>query len=184
MHAVRANGYGPGMTDFSPPLSEGHPVVTGDEVAGLLGRQHTELHALLCRVPLLHDGAREDVFLRARRLLAIHLELETLLLLPRLEGAPDHFRPDEEIVAAEDEELESRDFGAAMARVSVAFLKHVGVLGGVRLSGQLSPREGEAVAAAIRLWDGRGGAYLGNTWSEMVAAVSDQLVTEADSECR
>lgn len=184
MHDVRANGYGPRMTHSRPPHSAARPVVTGDEVAGLLGRQHTVLRTLLARVPRLHDAAREDVFLRVRRLLAIHLELETVLLLPRLEGVPVHFRPDEEIVAAEHEELESIDFDAAMVRVAAALVRHVGVLGEVRLSGQLSPREGEAVAAAVRLWDGRGDAYLGNTWSEMVAAVSHELVSEADSGSR
>jgi len=184
MHDVRANGYGPGMMHSRPPHSETRPVVTGDEVAGLLGRQHTELRKLLARVPRLHDGAREDVFLRVRRLLAIHLELETVLLLPRLDGVPDHFRPDEEIVAAEHEELESVDFDAAMARVAAGVLRHVGVLGEVRLSGQLTPGEGKAVAAAVRLWDGRGDAYLGNTWSEMVAAVSDALVSAEDSGSR
>jgi hypothetical protein len=184
MHDLRANGYGARMTHSRPPDYEPRPVATGDELAGLLGRQHTELHSMLARVPRLHDAAREDVFLRVRRLLAIHLELETVLLLPRLDGVPDHFRPDEEIVAAEHEELESTDFGAAMARVAAALLRHVGVLGEVRLSGQLSPREEETVAAAIRLWDGQGDAYLGNTWSEMVAAVAHALVSEADSGSR
>jgi hypothetical protein len=184
MHDGRIDGYGPGMTHSGPPLSTTHPVVSGDDVAGLLARQHAELRTLLTRVPALHDAAREDVFLRVRRLLAIHLELETVLLLPRLDGVPDDFRPDEEIVAAEHEELESTDFDAAMARVADALLRHVGVLGEVRLSGQLSPRDGEAVAAAIRLWDGQGDAYLGNTWSEMVAAVSHELVSEAGSGSR
>jgi hypothetical protein len=171
------------MTDSSSPL-EAHPVVTGDEVAQLLGRQHAELRALLSRLHVLHDGAREDVFLRVRRLLAIHLELETVLLLPRLDAVPEHFRPDEEIVAAEHEELESAEFDAAMARVAVYFRRHVGVLGGVKLAGQLSLREGEAVEAAVRLWEGRGDAYLGNSWTEMVATVSDQLVSEEDSASR
>jgi hypothetical protein len=177
---VRANGYGPRMTYSRPPHSTTRPVVTGDEVAGLLGRQHSVLRTLLARVPRLHDAAREDVFLRVRRLLAIHLELETVLLLPRLDGVPDRFRPDEAIVAAEHEEPESIEFDAAMTRVAAALVKHVGVLGEVRLSGQLSPREEEAVAAAARLWDGQGDAYLGNTWSEMVAAVSHELVSQAD----
>jgi len=180
MHDVRVDGYGAGMTHSGPPHSATRPVVTGEDVAVLLGRQHTELRMLLARVPRLHDAAREDVFLRVRRLLAIHLELETVLLLPRLDGVPDGFRPDEEIVAAEHEELESTDFDTAMARVADAVLRHVGVLGEVRLSGQLSPREEEAVAAAARLWDGQGDAYLGNTWSEMVAAVSHELVSQAD----
>jgi hypothetical protein len=172
------------MTHAPPPHSATRPVVTGDDVTGLLGRQHAELRTLLARVSRLHDAAREDVFLRVRRLLAIHLELEALLLRPRLDRVPDDFRPDEEIVAAEHEELESTDFDAAMARVAAAIHRHVGVLGEVRLSGQLSPREMEAVAAAVRLWDGQGDAYLGNTWSEMVAAVSHELVSEADSGSR
>lgn len=179
-YAIRAGGYGTGMTDSSPSLAESPPVVNGDEVDELLVRQHTELRKLLCRLPLLHAGAREDVFLRARRLLAIHLELEAVLQTSGLDGAPDRFRLDEEIMAAEQEGLESIDFDAALARVAVAFLRHVGVQVGVRLPRQLSPRTGEAVAASIRLWDGRGDAYLGNTWADMVATVSDQLVSEEE----
>jgi hypothetical protein len=172
------------MTDFLSPLDDRPPVVTGEEAAALLAQQRAELRTLLCRVPLLHDGAREDVFLRARRLLAIHLELEAVLLPPELDGAADRLRLDEEIAAAEHEGMESIDFDAALARVAVAFLRHVGVLGGVQLAEQLSPRTGEAVAAAIRLWEGRGDAYLGNTWSDMVATVSAQLVTEAECASR
>ncbi len=184
MHGDRFGGYGPVMTDTRLPLEEAPSIVTGEDLADLLGRQHSELRTLLCRVPLLHDGAREDVFLRARRLLAVHLELETELLLPGLDRVPADFRLDEEVVAAEREGLESIDFDAALARVAVAFLRHVGVLEGVRLRGQLSPPAGEAVAAAIRLWDGRGDAYLGNTWSDMVATVSEQVVSGADSASR
>jgi hypothetical protein len=172
------------MTDSHPALAEIPSVVNGDELAELLGRQHTELRKLLCRLPLLHAGAREDVFLRARRLLAIHLELEAVLQSPPHDGAPDRFRLDEEIVAAEQVGLESIDFDAALARVAVAFLRHVGVQVGVRLPRRLSPRTGEAVAAAIRLWEGRGDAYLGNTWSDMVATVSDQLVSEEELSSR
>lgn len=170
------------MTDSHQSLVETSPVADGDDLAELLGRQHTELRKLLCRLPLLHDGAREDVFLRARRLLAIHLELEAVLKSSGL-ATPDRFRLDEEVVAAEQAGLESIDFDAALARVAVAFLRHVGVQSGVRLPRQLSPRTGEAVAAAIRLWEGRGDAYLGNTWSDMVATVSEQLVSEADLAC-
>jgi hypothetical protein len=184
MHAGGEIGYSRGMTPSGPPPADAHHRATGSDLAALLGRQHTELRALLGRLPLLHDGAREDVFLRVRRLLAIHLELETVLLLPRLDGVPDRFRPDEEILAAEREQLESIEFEAATARLADAFVRHVGVLGRVRLSGQLSPREGEAVAAAVRLWDGRGDAYLGNTWAEMAAAVSHQLFSEEGSASR
>lgn len=149
-----------------------------DRLAELLKRQHAELRTMLCRVPLLHDGAREDVFLRARRLLAVHLELESALLLPRLGVVPDHFRLDDEVEAAEHEGLESIDFDAAQARVAIAFLRHVGVQEGLAVSGQLSAREEEVVATATRLWDGFGEAYLGNTWSDMVAAASDSLSSE------
>lgn len=154
-----------------------------EQLADLLQRQHAELRTMLCRVPRLHDGAREDVFLRARRLLAVHIELESALLLPRLDGVPEHFRLDEEIEAAEHEGLESIDFDAAQARVAVAFLRHVGVLEGLTLWGQLSARDEEVVATATRLWDGLGDAYLGNTWSDMVAAASESL-SSAASECR
>lgn len=172
-------GTGPDMTNSLLPFADPSPVVTGDQLAAMLGRQHAELRTLLCRVPLLHDGAREDVFLRCRRLLAIHLELEAVLLPQGFDGAADRLRLDDEVTAAEQEDLESIDFDVALARVAVAFRLHVGVQGGARLPDQLSPRTGEAVAAAIRLWDGRGDAYLGNTWSDMVATVSDQLVSEA-----
>jgi hypothetical protein len=154
-----------------------------EELAALLRRQHTELRTLLCRVPLLHDGARQDVFLRARRLLAVHLELESAILLPRLGAVPDHFRLDEEVEAAEREGLESIDFDAAQARVAMAFLRHVAVQEGLTLLGQLSARDEEVVATATRLWDGLGDAYLGNTWSDMVAAASESL-SSAAAGCR
>lgn len=182
--ATRQVGTDRGMTDFFSPIAGSPPVVTGEELAELLGQQHAELRSLLCRVPLLHDGAREDVFLRGRRLLAIHLGLEAFVLLPGLDGADDRDHLDEEIAAAEQEGLESIDFDAALARLAIAFLRHVGMQGGVGPPDQLSPRMGEAVVAAVRLWEGRGDAYLGNTWSEMVATVTAQLVSQADCASR
>ena len=167
------------MTKTFSPLAEASPVETGEGLAELLRQQHAELRTMLCRVSLLRDGAREDVFLRARRLLAVHLELESALLLPRRGAIPDQLRMAELVEvaeqAAEQEGLESIDFDAAQARLAVAFLRHVGVVEALTLVGQLSAREEEVVAAAVRLWEGRGDAYLGHTWSDMVAAASDQL---------
>lgn len=168
------------MTDCRSTFDEVQSVKTGEDLAVLVRRQHEELRAMLCRVSLLHDGAREDVFLRARRLLAVHLELEAAVLLPRLGGMPEHFRLDEEIEAAEAEGMESLGFDAAQARVAVAFLRHRDLVEGLSLSGPLSDRDEEAVAAAVRLWDGQGDAYLGNTWSDMVTAVSEQVAGISD----
>lgn len=150
-------------------------MVTGEELGELLRHQHTELRRMLCRMPLLHDCAREDVFLQVRRLLAVHLELESALLLPRLDRVPKHFRLDEEIEAAERERLESIDFDAAQARVALAFLHHEDVEEGLTLEGQLTARDTDTVVVAIQLWDGLGDAYLGNSWTDMVGAVSDQI---------
>jgi hypothetical protein len=163
----------------SRPLDETPPVETGEELAELLRQQHAELRTMLCRVPLLHDGAREDVFLRSRRLLAVHLGLESALLLQRTGALPDHERLGELVEAAEraaeETGVESIDFDAAQARVAIGLLRHEGVLETLTLVGQLSAREEEVVAAAVRLWEGRGDAYLGNTWPDMVTAVSHQL---------
>ncbi|PUA81935.1 hypothetical protein [Nocardioides currus] len=166
------------MTHSMAPL-EGVPTVsTGEELSELLRTQHVELRKMLCRLPLLHHAAREDVFLVTRRLLAVHLQLESVLLLPRLGTMPEHFRFDREVEAAEAQGMESIDFDAAQARVGVAFLRHVGLEEALPLTGPLTERERDVVAEALRLWDGSGDVYLGGTWVEMVAAVTEQLADE------
>ncbi len=169
------------MTDYARPLlePEQEPVTTGEALADLLHGQHGELRALLCRLPLLHDGAREDVFLRVRRLLAVHLELESAL--PERSGWPhERSRLEREVEQAEREGIESIAFDAAQARVAFAFLLHVGAQETLTMSGRLSEREESVVTTAVRLWDGGGDAYLGNTWSDMLAAVSTQLSAASD----
>ena len=67
---VGGRGYEPPMTLSTAPLEDGHEVRTVAELDEVLRAQHVELRALLCKLPLLHHGAREDVFLLVRRRLA------------------------------------------------------------------------------------------------------------------
>lgn len=151
-------------------------MTTGEELAELLAEQHGELREAWCRVPLLHAGAREDVFLHARRLLAVHVALEQIVLAPRLaEVEETEAVLGREVLAAEGEGLESLGFDAACARVAVAFLRHSAALEEVRLAGVLPDADREAVATAVALWDGTGDAYLGNTWVEMRDTAVEQL---------
>ncbi|KRF29403.1 hypothetical protein ASG94_20690 [Nocardioides sp. Soil805] len=156
---------------MSAPLHEPDavvPVTTGEELAHRLAAQHEELREEWCRVPRLHAGAREDVFLHARRRLAVHVALEHAVLGPRLDSVREaEAELDREVVAAEGEEPESLGFDAACARVAVSFLRHSATVDEHVLAGVLPDDERQAVAAALALWDGAGDAYLGNTWSEM-----------------
>lgn len=176
----RRRGYVVGM---SAPLREPEaagPITTGEELTRLLAVQHSELREAWCRVPLLHAGAREDVFLHARRRLAVHVALEHTLLGARVEGVRDAVDElDREVVAAEGEQPESLGFDAACARVAVAFLRHSAAVDGLVLAGVLPEPEREAVAAAVALWDGAGDAYLGNTWTEMRETALAQLTGTA-----
>ena len=153
-------------------------MTTGEELEELLAEQHGELREAWCRVPLLHAGAREDVFLHARRLLAVHVALEQVVLAPRLAEVEEAEAVlGREVLAAEGEGLESLGFDAACARVAVAFLRHSAALEEVRLAGVLPDADREAVATAVALWDGTGDAYLGNTWVEMRATAVEQLAS-------
>ncbi len=155
-------------------------VTTGDELAELLAIQHLELREAWCRVPLLHAGAREDVFLHARRRLAVHVALEHAVLGTRLEDLQGALvELDREVLAAEGEEPESLGFDAACARVAVSFLRHSATVDGLVMAGVLPGPEREAVATAIALWDGVGDAYLGNTWDEMRETALAQLTPHA-----
>jgi hypothetical protein len=156
------------------------PVTTGDGLAELLAAQHEELREAWCRVSRLHAGAREDVFLHARRRLAIHVALEHVVLGSRMPSVQEAAAElDREVVAAEEEEPESLGFDAACARVAVAFLRHSAALDEVELAGVLPDAERQAVATAVALWEGVGDAYLGNSWHEMRETVADQLAPRA-----
>ncbi len=178
MHPARIRGYGAGMID--PHLGDRATAVsTGEELAQLLHTQHAELSAALCRIPRLRDGGREDVFLQARRHLAVHTALEVVVLAPRLLPIPDHFRLDAEVVAAEQAAVESIEFDAAHARLTVAFLHHVQMQERQDLAGPLSKRERTAVEVAVQLWNGDGDVYLGGTWAEMVTTACEHVAGDA-----
>lgn len=151
-------------------------MTTGEQLARLLATQHEELRDAWCRVSRLHAGAREDVFLHARRRLAIHVALEHAVLAPRLPHVrEEEAELDREVAAAEAEAPESLGFDAACARVAVAFLRHSATLDEVALAGVLPDAEREAVTAALALWEGAGDAYLGNSWGEMRETAGAQL---------
>jgi hypothetical protein len=180
MHASGRPGYVTGMSaHLGEPDTGRVPVHTGEDLAALLAEQHGELREAWCRVPRLHSGAREDVFLHARRLLAVHVALEQVVLAPRLEVDEAGAALGREVLAAEEEGLESLGFDAACARVAVAFLRHCATLEEVRLTGVLPDADREAVAIATALWDGTGDAYLGNTWVEMRDTAVAQLASRA-----
>lgn len=166
------------MTGTSHEPGAGRPAATsGEELAGLLAAQHAYLREAWCRVPLLHGRAREDVFLHARRMLAVHVALERVVLAPRLgEVDGQELAIDHEVVAAELEGLESLDFDVACARIAVAFLRHsADVDQQLVLTGPLPERDRRAVDTAVALWEGDGDAYPGNTWAEMVSTAVGQL---------
>ncbi|UUZ58821.1 sigma factor-like helix-turn-helix DNA-binding protein [Nocardioides sp. B-3] len=178
MHHEREVGYGAGMID-QHPVDRAREVSTGEELAQLLHAQHAELSGALCRIPRLHDGGREDVFLRARRHLAVHTALEVVVLAPRLLPVPDHFRLDTEVPAGEGGAVESIEFDAAHARLTVAFLHHVQLQERQDLTGPLSERERTAVEVAVQLWNGDGDVYLGSTWAEMVTTACEHVAGDA-----
>lgn len=166
------------MIGAHPPLDESPSVTTAGELSQLLHAQHCELSVTLCRLPRLHDGAREDVFLQARRRLAVHTALEVVVLAPRMLRVPEHFRLDREVAAAEQDALETTDFDAAQARLTVAFLHHVQVQERQDLVEPLSARERSAVDVAVQLWSGDGDAYLGNTWADMVTTACELVAAQ------
>jgi hypothetical protein len=178
MHPHGRTGYGDGMVNRHP-RPEAPELSTGEDLAQLLHSQHVELSDALCRIPQLHDGGREDVFLQARRHLAVHTALEVVVLAPRLLPVPDHFRLDTEVLAAEDGATESLAFDAAHARLTVAFLHHVQQQERQDLTGPLSERERSAAEVAVHLWNGDGDVYLGSTWAEMVTTACEHVAAGA-----
>jgi hypothetical protein len=178
------------MTGHLPEPEAARPVSTGEELAELLSAQHAEVREAWSRVPELHACARDDVFLHARRRLAVHLGLERAVLGPRLRqadgtvGLEPHLGADldEQVLAAEraaegDDGTESPDVDAACERVAAAFLRHAEAQERVALTGPLPDADREVVDRAVALWDGVGDAYLGNTWAEMVEVTIDQLAS-------
>lgn len=161
------------------PDSDRPLVTTGEELADLLAEQHGELREAWGRVASLHACAREDVFLHARRRLAVHVALEHVLLVSRLPdaGAADELEAalDREVSATEEAGSESPGFDAACSRVAEAFVRHSSTQERMVLTGVLPEADREVVDIALSLWEGTGDAYLGNTWAEMRATSMEQL---------
>jgi hypothetical protein len=178
------------MTAALPEPGAGRPVTSGEELADLLSAQHADLLEAWSRVPQLHSCAREDVFLHARRRLALHLTLESVVLGPRLgevaqDGGPDpHLQADldRDVVAAEaaavEGGVECPEFDDACVQVGTVLLDHVAAQERVVMTGQLPEADRRAVESAVALWDGAGDAYLGNSWTEMVEVAEDQLAPD------
>jgi hypothetical protein len=164
------------------PDSDRPLITTGEELADLLVDQHSELREAWGRVASLHDCAREDVFLHARRRLAVHVALEHVLLVPRLRDAEAAAELgaalDREVSAAEEAGPASPEFDAACSRVAEAFVRHSSTQERMVLTGVLPDHDREVVDTALALWDGTGDAYLGNTWAEMRATSVEQLSRE------
>ena len=139
------------------------------------------LHEELSRIPDLGGSAQLDVCLHVRRRMAAHEALEQVVTAHTGAGAHSLGR---EIRAAELAEVDGTqdDVSAAWRRVGVAFVRHVELaegagVGGLR--GDLAPQEQAEVAEALRLWDGRGDAFLGNEYDVMLAVALDQLADAA-----
>lgn len=158
------------------PSLHGEPPVSHDQLVDLLHEQHVELVRTLDRVPKLSGCAREDVFLRARRLLAVHETLERLLV--DRDAALDPGLGDD---VAEVEALphDSAEFETAYARVVRDHLArtqdHEQRL--AERVGRLGEDDRTRVATAVRMWHGDGDAYLGNTFAEMLATAAEQLAS-------
>ena len=152
------------------------------EVAALARRQHELLRRELDRIPDLGGSAQLDVCLHARRLLAAHEALEQAVVAARTgTGTHDLGR---EVRAAELAEVggTEADVSAAWRRVGVAFVRHVQLVEGAgvgALRGELTPLEQAEVAEALRLWEGRGDAFLGNEYDVMLGVAIEQIAEAA-----
>jgi hypothetical protein len=151
-------------------------------VASLLRHQREELRGTVGRLPHLRGSAREDVFLRVRRLLAVHEALERRVVTPRA-GGEESPSAAPFVRAAEQADHESPDFDVACARMVASHLgpspRHAP--GRTDRPGDgLADEDRAVVGAAVRLWHGEGEAYLGNSYDEMLAAVEEQLDTSAE----
>ena len=158
------------------PLLRDEPPVSHDQLVALLRERHEELGRTLTRVPELSGCAREDQFLRARRLLAVHETLERLLL--DSDAVPEAGLGDD-VAEVEALDHESPEFDAAYARVVRDHLArtddHERRL--AERFGRLDEADRTRVATAIRMWHGEGDAYLGNTFAEMLDTAVEQLAS-------
>ena len=149
-----------------------------DPLASTVREQRAELDRVLARVPELDGPAREDVFLRARRLLAVHVTLERMLSVGRWES-PRALEAD--VAEAEGLDHASPAFARAAARIAAVRSASAQREREVPELVERLPEDDRArVAAAVRLAEGEGEAYVGNTYAEMLAAVEEQL-SEPDS---
>ena len=180
------------MTASLPEPDDARPVTTGEELAELLSAQHADLREAWSRVPQLHGCAREDVFLHARRLLAVHVVLERVVLGPRLgdvegdRGPRGTCRPTStgtwsrpSARPARTTTGRSRPTSRRRARASPRRSRGTPrPTEQVRLTGPLPEADRQCVGSAVALWDGAGDAYLGNTWAEMVEVALAQVSPE------
>jgi len=142
-------------------------------VVASLRDQHDEVQRTLDRVAELHGPAREDLFLQARRLLAAHEGLVRLLLATD-DGAGPSLAA--EVAAAEELDHESGDFDEALDRVRAAVRRRSRLLPALLDgAGDLSEEDCIRVAAAVRLGRNEGDAYLGNSYTDMLAAAEEHL---------
>lgn len=174
-HVGGGRGYDVGMPQQPPAEAEPTAPVTSQELVALLQSQHDELDRVLARVLELHGAAREDVFLQARRLLAVQETLEGTLVTTGGGGTPRTLS--EEVVAAEALDHESAEFERAFARLAEAHraLSSTWAEGRPRLVGALPEADRARVATAVRMWQGEGDAYLGNSYPDMLAVAREQL---------
>lgn len=144
--------------------------------ARLLRRQHDSLHEELSRLELLEGAAHADVFLQARRRLAVHLALERLAV----PGAGSALVA--AVIRAEEIGSEGAAGREATTRILRAYRAHL------TQEAQQVSRAGEAVtdvppavvALAEELWHGGGETYLGTTLATMLEHAAAELRRATD----
>lgn len=175
--AAPARGYRHGMPEDGAAMTGSDAPATTRELVQLLEEQHEELGRTLDRVPELHGAAREDVFLQARRLLAVHETLERMLVATGGAGPGEESSLAADVSAAERLDHESVAFDEAFARIVTGHLDHTREQAHelTRKIEALSDEDRARVVTAVRMWQGEGEAYLGNSYAEMLAAAEEQL---------
>ena len=175
--AAPAQGYDGDMPDDAASATGADAPTTTGELVGLLREQHEELSRTLDRVQDLHGAAREDVFLQARRLLAVHETLERMLVATGGGSPSGQSALGEGVAAAEALDHETAAFDEAFGRVIAAHLRHTREQEQelTHRIGALSDDDRSRVATAVRMWQGEGDAYLGNSYDEMLRAAAEQL---------
>lgn len=178
MHGAPGTGYDAAM-HIADPSRVGPPsqVTTRDELVALLRDQHEELRTALARLPELSGPAREDEFWQARRRLAVHEALESLLVSPASDRYRHTTEPGETVLAAERLDTGDRAFETAAERVLLAHQRHAEQLESVFISlgGELTPAERAVAETAVALWLGEGDTYLGHDYRDMVSSARTQL---------